>query len=858
MRKFIFIKNLKSILFLILFLSGIFVFFKSSVFAYSIDSTVDPIYKYAWSENVGWINFGTANGDVHITDSGLSGSALSENVGWIDLSNVVNDGEGNLSGYAWGENVGWINFSPTNGGVVVNSLGEFTGSALSENIGWIIFDTDYQVKTDWLPQSERICTSWTYSDWSGCSGSQQSRTIISSSPANCTGGNSVLTQSCTMSGGGSLPQTYTPPTPPSGGFGILIQNGAKYTNNRAVSLKLNGGTDAKNMAISNSADFSSVEQEVYQTTKNWTLTNDDGVKTVYVKFYTQYGQPSQVIANTIILDTKPPTIEITQIKDYYNSNEDVILTGKTEGYAEIILAWDQKYGLIYADEQGKVNINLGKMSAGDYKLNLTPTDLAKNKGVSLIVNLIIKPVITTIKPKVPTTVPQESIPNKISDIPKISIIEQVPKTSIIEQVPEIIKSIIPEILKPKEEVEKPQEIIIIPKEVPFVMNGEWNLLSEEPIKIFVFSPLPKSITNLVQKFPTLEKTFNDIGITRITDVAKLQNVILTLPGLTERVGLPTVELEPGKFAIAQDIPISDLSQEEKQQMPTEVVFAKTGGEAIDLDLAVSVSETGQPQEKISMISGGYLQLSVKPDNPVSSVRGYLVFKSRGQQQASLDLPSNSLLASIIFGSPVFAQPLEGPVKVEEKLVLLEFEYIDFDKDGIYTAEIQVPVVDGEYEIITVLEFVDPELGRREIRLTTVIDPEGYVYEKNGDKETRIPDVNISLFWLNPQTNQYELWSAKEYQQKNPQITDVRGTYSFLVPEGDYYIQAEAPGYIIYTGENFQVREGSGVHFNIELKSKNAWLKIVDWKATLLIIVILLLFYNFYKDKKRDKFLKIKK
>ena len=75
MRKFIFIKNLKSIVFLVLFLSGIFVFFKSSVFSYSIDSTVGPIYKYAWGENVGWINFGTANGDVHITDSGLSGSA---------------------------------------------------------------------------------------------------------------------------------------------------------------------------------------------------------------------------------------------------------------------------------------------------------------------------------------------------------------------------------------------------------------------------------------------------------------------------------------------------------------------------------------------------------------------------------------------------------------------------------------------------------------------------------------------------------------------------------------------------------------------------------------------------------------
>lgn len=37
---------------------------------------------------------------------------------------------------------------------------------------------------------------------------------------------------------------------------------------------------------------------------------------------------------------------------------------------------------------------------------------------------------------------------------------------------------------------------------------------------------------------------------------------------------------------------------------------------------------------------------------------------------------------------------------------------------------------------------------------------------------------VSLYWLNPEKNQYELWPAREYQQENPQITDVRGTYAF--------------------------------------------------------------------------------
>jgi hypothetical protein len=189
------------------------------------------------------------------------------------------------------------------------------------------------------------------------------------------------------------------------------------------------------------------------------------------------------------------------------------------------------------------------------------------------------------------------------------------------------------------------------------------------------------------------------------------------------------------------------------------------------------------------------------------------------------------------------------------LVLLEFEYTDPDADGIYTAEIQAPVVEGEYEIITVIEYQNPELGKRAIRLITVIDPEGYVYEKDKDKETRIPGAIVSIFWLNPETKQYELWPAKEYQQENPQTTDVRGTYSFLVPEGYYYLKVEAPGYLVYDSKPFQVKEGSGVHINIELKTKYWWLKIVDWKTILLIMVILLLLYNFYRDRIREKLMK---
>ncbi|MEA2065297.1 MAG: GIY-YIG nuclease family protein, partial [Patescibacteria group bacterium] len=89
----------KFIVFLIIFIGIPFIALASVT-----DGTIDNTYKYAWSENTGWVNFGCDNCDVHITDSGLSGYALSETIGWINLNNVINDGAGNLSGYAWSEN----------------------------------------------------------------------------------------------------------------------------------------------------------------------------------------------------------------------------------------------------------------------------------------------------------------------------------------------------------------------------------------------------------------------------------------------------------------------------------------------------------------------------------------------------------------------------------------------------------------------------------------------------------------------------------------------------------------------------------------------------------------------------------
>lgn len=136
--------------------------FNIVAFAGNIDPDDDGS-KYAWGENIGWINFEPTNRPgVTVADTTVTGYGWSENTGWINMDpaygGVTNDGNGNLSGYAWGENTGWISFSCENTGscatvdygvTIDPDTGVFSGYAWGENVGWISFQSNEKVKTSW-------------------------------------------------------------------------------------------------------------------------------------------------------------------------------------------------------------------------------------------------------------------------------------------------------------------------------------------------------------------------------------------------------------------------------------------------------------------------------------------------------------------------------------------------------------------------------------------------------------------------------------------------------------------------------------------------------------------------------------
>jgi len=234
---------------------------------------------------------------------------------------------------------------------------------------------------------------------------------------------------------------------------------------------------------------------------------------------------------------------------------------------------------------------------------------------------------------------------------------------------------------------------------------------------------------------------------------------------------------------------------------------------------LTVTGNGEVRQVLETIAGQEIKLVVRPDGQPESVTGRIVFYPEAvfgkanKQESSLD----SSLATIGSRLLAFVGGAQISYVAENRLAVLDvFSYKNLDGDGDYEALVKLPMVAGRYNVQTIIKEKNGQ--SKEIELITVVDPEGYVYRKAGEDEARIRGVEVSLYWKNTD-GVFQLWLAVQFHQKNPQITGKTGTYSFLVPEGEYYINAITEGYKDYRGKKFVVQRGINVHENIELNRK---------------------------------------
>ena len=122
-------------------------------------STVDPANAFAWSGNVGGLNWRPTAADGALTGEYVcSGMVWAPNAGWINLghgtpangiryqnTNGADSGvnllaNGSLRGLAWGANIGWVNFEATGNPRIDFATGILRGYAWSANAGWLTLD----------------------------------------------------------------------------------------------------------------------------------------------------------------------------------------------------------------------------------------------------------------------------------------------------------------------------------------------------------------------------------------------------------------------------------------------------------------------------------------------------------------------------------------------------------------------------------------------------------------------------------------------------------------------------------------------------------------------------------------------
>ena len=102
---------------------------------------------------------------------------------------------------------------------------------------------------------------------------------------------------------------------------------------------------------------------------------------------------------------------------------------------------------------------------------------------------------------------------------------------------------------------------------------------------------------------------------------------------------------------------------------------------------------------------------------------------------------------------------------------------------------------------------------KDVRQRNAIDPSGVVYE--AVKGNRVENATATIYQLNEETGEWEIWNAADYEQQNPLLTNSEGAYAWLTDEGKFRVTVSKEGYETLTSEEFDIPpEKLGLDFSL--------------------------------------------
>lgn len=125
--------------------------------------------------------------------------------------------------------------------------------------------------------------------------------------------------------------------------------------------------------------------------------------------------------------------------------------------------------------------------------------------------------------------------------------------------------------------------------------------------------------------------------------------------------------------------------------------------------------------------------------------------------------------------------------------------------GTYIFDDQETLVPQNYQVRWIMKDKELDyLQTQPMSVPAIVDPSGYVYE--GVANNRLSGVTATVYYSEKEpekeykADENQIWNAEDFDQLNPQQTDVLGQYMWMVPAGWWQVKYEKEGYETYYSE----------------------------------------------------------
>lgn len=122
---------------------------------------------------------------------------------------------------------------------------------------------------------------------------------------------------------------------------------------------------------------------------------------------------------------------------------------------------------------------------------------------------------------------------------------------------------------------------------------------------------------------------------------------------------------------------------------------------------------------------------------------------------------------------------------------------------------------GNYQLVAHALDGAGNATTRMIANITAAQP-GYILSPNGP----LQNVQVTTYYLDPDTNTWTVWDGRAYGQSNPKLTNKHGAFSLLLPAGTYYLQAIASGYPPLNSAGFTINQPAPVTAMLRFRTHN--------------------------------------